>query len=98
MSDIYLQSAQELELPEVGVIDETAIPAKVLLYNDEIHTFEDVILQLMKAINCTPEHGESIAWEVHTRGKACVYEGEMPECLRVSSVLEEISLHTQIEY
>jgi len=34
---------------------------------------------------------------VHTRGKACVYTGEMPECLRVSHVLEEIALHTQIE-
>ena len=72
-------------------------PSKVILFNDNVHSFEDVIVQLMKAIRCTPEQGEAYAWEVHTRGKACVYSGEMPECLRVSSVLEEIALHTQIE-
>ena len=72
-------------------------PSKVILFNDNVHSFDEVIMQLMKAIHCTPDQGEAYAWEVHTRGKACVYAGEIPECLRVSSVLEEIALHTQIE-
>ena len=76
---------------------DTQNPAKVILFNDEIHTFEDVIGQLVKAIRCSRDQGESFAWEVHTRGKACVYTGEMNECLRVSGILEEIALHTQIE-
>jgi ATP-dependent Clp protease adapter protein ClpS len=76
---------------------DTTHPSKVILYNDEIHTFEDVITQLIKAIHCSREKGEALAWEVHTRGKACVYTGSMNECLRVSGILEEIALHTQIE-
>jgi ATP-dependent Clp protease adaptor protein ClpS len=72
-------------------------PAKVILFNDDIHTFEEVITQLIKAIRCTLEKAESLAWEVHTKGKAVVYTGEMQDCLRVNSVLEEIALNTQIE-
>ncbi len=75
----------------------TQDPAKVILFNDDIHTFDEVITQLMKAIRCSTDKAESLAWEVHSRGKAVVYTGEMQECLRVNSVLEEIALHTQIE-
>ena len=55
-------------------------------------------MQLIKAINCSTDEAESIAWEVHTKGKSMVYEGEMADCLRVSAILEEIALNTQIEY
>ncbi|MCS7176783.1 MAG: ATP-dependent Clp protease adaptor ClpS [Candidatus Kapabacteria bacterium] len=75
----------------------TDLPAKVILFNDDWHTFEEVILQLIKATGCSRQRAEALTWEVHTRGKAAVYEGELPQCLRVSSVLEEIGLHTQIE-
>ncbi|MGQ9819155.1 MAG: ATP-dependent Clp protease adaptor ClpS [Candidatus Kapaibacteriales bacterium] len=84
---------------ETLTIDSTGIdfPARVILFNDDFHTFEEVAEQLVKAIHCTFERGMDIAWEVHTRGKACVFEGTISECLRVSSILEEIALHTQIE-
>ncbi|MFH0990469.1 MAG: ATP-dependent Clp protease adaptor ClpS [bacterium] len=76
----------------------TQEPAKVLLYNDEIHTFEEVIHQIMKAIRCDSPTAEALTWEVHRNGKAVIFDGPMDECLKVSSVLEEIALHTQIEY
>ena len=75
----------------------TQEPAKVILFNDDVHTFDEVIGQLIKAIHCDSNRAEAIAWEVHTQGKAVVYEGPMPECLKVSHILEEIDLHTQIE-
>ncbi len=75
----------------------TQEPAKVILFNDDVHTFDEVIEQLIKAIHCDTTRAEAIAWEVHMTGKAAVYEGPMPECLRVSHILEEIALHTQIE-
>ncbi|MFZ1730249.1 MAG: ATP-dependent Clp protease adaptor ClpS [Bacteroidota bacterium] len=94
-------SSAPLSTPEVEeeVTDGTATdsPPKVILFNDNVHTFEDVITQLQKAIHCSRSKGEALAMEVHTRGRACVYVGEMDQCLRISSVLEEIALHTQIE-
>lgn len=89
--------SEELEVLEAETTS-TELPAKVILYNDDWHTFEEVIVQLMKATGCGRERAEALTWEVHTRGKAAVYEGSLAECLRVSGVLEEIALHTEIEW
>lgn len=72
------------------------IANRVVLYNDDFHTFDEVIAQLIKAINCTYEQARALTFEVHVKGKAIVFSGSMPDCLRVSSILEEIALHTQI--
>lgn len=81
-------------------LEETAtdvgLPFKVILYNDDHHTFDEVIVQLIKAIHCSFEEARDFAFEVHVKGKAIVFTGQMPECLKVSSILEEIALHTQI--
>ena len=74
-----------------------ATPWRVILYNDEIHTFEEVIVQLVKATGCTEQQAEKWAWQVHTNGKACVFEGEFEECFRVQGVLKEIGLVTEVE-
>lgn len=87
-----------IESPEPDVDVEIGIEARVILFNDNAHTFDEVIEQLIKATGCTGEQAEAMTIEVHARGKAAVYEGQVTECLRVSSVLEEIALHTQIEY
>jgi ATP-dependent Clp protease adaptor protein ClpS len=70
--------------------------SRVVLYNDDWHSFDDVIFQLIKAISCSYEDARGYAFEVHVKGKAIVFNGPMKECLRVSSVLEEIALNTQI--
>ena len=72
-------------------------PAKVVLFNDELHTFDEVIGQIIKATGCDQSRAEALTWEVHNTGKAIVFEGAMPECVSVSSVLEEIELSTRIE-
>ncbi len=72
-------------------------PWRVILYNDDIHTFEEVIMQLVKATGCTESQAEAHAWTVHTQGKAAVFEGTFEECFRVQGVLREIQLVTEIE-
>jgi ATP-dependent Clp protease adapter protein ClpS len=72
-------------------------PAKVILFNDEVHTFDEVISQLIKATRCSSEKAEGLAWEVHTTGRAMVFAGELSRCIQVSGILEEIYLMTQIE-
>jgi len=72
-------------------------PARVILFNDEVHTFDEVIGQIIKATGCDLARAEALTWEVHNAGKAVIYEGEMTRCVQISSVLEEIELMTQIE-
>lgn len=78
--------------------EEVALLARVILYNDDIHTFDEVALQLMKAIGCSWDQAETIAYEVDSRGHAIAFEGDFTDCLRVSGVLEEIALHTEVTF
>jgi len=72
------------------------LPFKVILYNDDHHTFDEVIAQLIKAVRCSFEKARDFAFEVHVKGKAIVFTGDITKCLQVSGVLQEIELHTQI--
>lgn len=96
--NIFNQSTSEVEEPDVIDTIDVALPSKVILFNDEWHTFDEVINQIMKAIKCNYDTAERFTMEVHTKGKSVVYSGDMSECLKVSGILEEIALHTQIEY
>lgn len=82
---------------EVAVEDRVETPWTVVLYDDDVHTFDDVIVQVVKATGCTAERAARHAWTVHTEGKDRVYSGEFFECLRVQGVLREIQLVTEIE-
>lgn len=91
---------QTIEDPKVEItVDEEisiGLACKVILYNDDWHSFEEVINQIIKAISCPFEVARDLTFEVHVRGKAIVFSGDMKDCLRVSSVLEEIALNTEI--
>lgn len=93
----------EEQKPEIDVLeqeeteDQEDTPWRVILYNDEIHTFDEVIEQLMKALSCTVDHAEQLTMKVHNDGKAIVYEGSFEECFEVNGVLKEIQLITEIK-
>ncbi len=72
-------------------------PWRVILYDDDIHTFDEVINQLIKALGCTVHQAEKYTLQVHNEGKSTVFEGSFEECLKVNSVLQEIQLITEIK-
>ncbi|HSR19265.1 MAG TPA: ATP-dependent Clp protease adaptor ClpS [Ignavibacteriaceae bacterium] len=91
---------ETIKTPETEIIEDTDIDTgtlnRVILFNDDEHTFEEVIAQLIKALNCSFETARDYTFEVHVKGKAVVFNGIMKDCLRISSILEEIALNTQI--
>ncbi|NLT51690.1 MAG: ATP-dependent Clp protease adaptor ClpS [Ignavibacteria bacterium] len=93
-----MSQTKTFEKYEPVIEEDTAIalPFNVTLFNDDIHTFNEVIDQLIKAINCSFTQARSYAFEVHVKGKAVVFKGDLQNCLKVSSILEEIGLHTQV--
>lgn len=82
--------------PQIEDDNSVGLPFKVILYNDDIHTFDEVIMQLIKAVGCSFKKAKDYAFTVHVKGQAIVYHGELTACLKVTSILEEIGLHTQI--
>lgn len=91
------------EIPEAIAFDELDIadgfenPWQVVLYPCDCHTYEQIIKQLMLAIQCTCEYAYELAWIAEHHGRAAVYLGKPNECQRVVQVLREIALHAEAE-
>ncbi len=92
------QFAGAVPVVETDVLEETQLDAvwSVILFNDSVHTFDDVIHQLVIATACSASHAERLAWLVHTQGMTRVYDGEFEVCFRVQSILGEIQLITEL--
>ncbi len=87
---------EKIDQPKPEEETSVGLPFKVILFNDDWHTFDEVIMQLIKAIKCTFEEAKLYTLEAHFNGKAVVFTGELTKCLKASSILEEIALKTQI--
>jgi ATP-dependent Clp protease adapter protein ClpS len=83
-------------LIEQGHATETTLPWNVVIYNDAVHTINEVILQVQKATGVSLEAAFEITMTVHTKGRAICYAGTHTECEKVASVLKEIGLTVEI--
>lgn len=72
-------------------------PWHVILLNDDWHTFDEVIIQLIKATGCSSKMASDIAWEAHSNGEAVCYTGSKERCEYVGVKLKEIELGFRIE-
>ncbi len=81
---------------ESSVETKLLFPFSVILFNDDFHSFDEVIIQLIKATKCSIQVAYQKTMEAHNNGSAKVFTGELNKCLQVSSILEEIALRTQI--
>jgi len=72
-------------------------PWVVILYNDDHHSFDEVILQVQKATGCSLEAAEWITTEAHVTGRAVAYTGSEEECERVAGVLRQIRLQVETD-
>lgn len=93
--EIKPKESQQIDVITEEVTNQN-LSSRVILFNDDWHTFDEVINQIIKAIKCNFEKARDFAFEVHVKGKAIIYSGSLNECLKVSTILEEIALHTQI--
>ncbi len=94
---IMFERVQTKTRPQAVAEEEIDTPWRLILYNDEIHTFDEVTLQLQKALGCTLEEADELTVKVHAEGKAVVYQGPFEECFKRNSVLQEIQLITEIK-
>jgi ATP-dependent Clp protease adaptor protein ClpS len=58
---------------------DTDNPRSLILFNDEINTFDFVIETLIQVCGHTPEQAETCTWIVHFKGKCVVKSGSLSE-------------------
>lgn len=88
-------------IPEQRVLDVSLARRgegwRVILYNDDVHGIDEVIVQLQKATGCDLDTAVRITLEVDARGRGVCYRGEYDNCVRVARVLREIRLQCEID-
>ncbi len=72
-------------------------PWLVILYNDDMHSFEEVILQLQKAAGYSVLEATRVTLEAHFKGKAVAFKGRFNQCNKVAGILREIGLNVEIQ-
>lgn len=69
------------------VLEQEVLQHEIILFNDEVHTFEFVINSLIDVCEHTSEQAEQCTYLVHYKGKCAVKTGEYdelkPRCTRL---------------
>ncbi|MCR9228386.1 MAG: ATP-dependent Clp protease adaptor ClpS [Flavobacteriaceae bacterium] len=80
-------STREKELEGVLVEEEITNEHEIVLFNDDVNTFDHVITTLINVCEHTPEQAEQCSLIVHYKGKCTVKTGEYaflePKCSKL---------------
>jgi ATP-dependent Clp protease adaptor protein ClpS len=92
-----MMSAQTQELTEV--LSETGIasPSSLIVWNDDVNTFDWVIETLMEICDHSREQAEQCAWFIHTKGKYAVKNGSADILKPMCEAIVERGINATIE-
>jgi ATP-dependent Clp protease adaptor protein ClpS len=89
-------STQEQLLPELELEVEEKIENTIVLFNDEVNTFDHVIDMLVIACDHTPIQAEQCSLIVHYKGKCNVKSGDYDDLKPRCTALLEAGLTAEI--
>ena len=78
------------------VLVQELLNSKIVLYNDDVNTFDYVIETLIAACEHTPNQAEQCSLIVHYKGKCTVKTGSYEELVPKCSKLLEAGLSAEI--
>ncbi len=77
------ESEQTVFTADEVIVDEH----NVVVYNDDVNTFEHVINTLIRVCKHTPEQAEQCTWLIHYKGKCAVKSGEFAQLVPVKEAI-----------
>jgi len=87
---------KEKQLEDVLLEEETVDQREIVLFNDDVNTFDHVISTLVNVCEHTFEQAEQCSLIVHYNGKCTVKTGEYPELKPRCAKLQEAGLSAEI--
>ena len=90
-------SNQAIEKKKIHILNDTIYRNFVVLFNDDINSFDHVEVCLMKICLKTKEEAKKIAMEAHNKGKAICYKGSLEECETVAEKMGEAGLTVELQ-
>ena len=87
MKSFIIYNHKEKESPEFDLEVKSSRLHEIILYNDDVNTFDHVIRTLIEVCEHTPEQAEQCSLIVHYKGKCSVKSGTYdelePKCIRL---------------
>ena len=97
MSDRTSTKGLPEEEVDVLVAEDEQFPFSLVVWNDEVNTFDWVISSLMEVCGHTHEQAEQCALIIHFNGKYAVKQGEYIKLRPLCEALQERGLSVTIE-
>jgi ATP-dependent Clp protease adaptor protein ClpS len=89
-------SSKEKIQEEIEVLELRANEHQIVLFNDDIHSFDYVIDSLIDVCEHTIEQAEQCTYLVHFKGKCTVKTGDLKELKPRCSKLLELGLSAEL--
>ena len=89
-------STKEKVLEKVVLKENISLNNEIVLFNDDVNTFDHVIDTLIRVCSHTPEQAEQCALIVHYNGKCTVKTGPLKELIPQCIQLLEAGLSAEI--
>lgn len=85
-------------IEESGTVTADELGARVIVYNCDCHTYQQVIDLLCRAVpQMTPSRAFELAYRIDHVGSAAVYEGPVTVCEQVASILADGGLRVVVQ-
>lgn len=88
---------KEREQDDILLLEEEDSEKKIVLYNDDVNTFDFVIESLITLCGHTPHQAENCTMIIHFKGKCAVKFGSLEDLLPIHQALLKRGLTSQIE-
>src|SRR3954467_10325207 len=92
-----ISGTETLEETVTDVLTDLEKTYHLIVWNDEVNTFEWVIETLMEVCGHTAEQAEQCAMLIHTKGKYAVKNGEYKELKPLCDAITERGINATIE-
>ena len=90
-------AVKPFEEDDVALMDETASGCRLILWNDEVNTFDWVIKALVEICGHTDQQAEQCAMIIHFNGKYAVKQGDFETLRPMCEAMIDRSINATIE-
>lgn len=97
MSVIGSHQYEEVENPDIRLADEKSSSFHLIVWNDDVNTFDWVITSLIEICHHTAEQAEQCALFIHFQGKYAVQQGSYEKLRPMCEALLDRGISATIE-
>ncbi len=95
--NFYNSNTSTQENEAVDTLTMLEPPYSLVVWNDEVNTFEWVIETLIAVCNHTPEQAEQCSYFIHYKGKYAVKQGEYDDLKPMCDAITERGIGATLE-